>query len=86
MLFATLLGDDEGMVTNHFLSYLDITPRHEAEENLRRMTEQLEARVAARTQDLEAANQVPSQLVDEREMLVRRSITGRRTVSPSPRR
>ena len=70
MLFATPLGDDEGSVTNHFLSYLDITRRHDAEENLRCMTEELEARVAARTQELEVANQVLSQLVDEREMLV----------------
>ena len=70
MLFATPLGDDEGSVTNHFLSYLDITRRHDAEENLRCMTEELEARFAARTQELEVANQVLSQLVDEREMLV----------------
>ena len=70
MLFATPLADGDGEVTNHFLSFLDITRRHAAEENLRLMTEQLEARVLARTQELEAANKVLSQLVDEREMLV----------------
>ena len=70
MLFATALGDGQGTVTNHFLSYLDITRRYDAEEELRLMTEQLEARIKARTQDLEAANEALSKLVDEREMLV----------------
>ena len=70
MLFATPVRDGDGEVTNHFLSFLDITRRHAAEENLRTLTGQLEARVFARTQELEAANKVLSQLVDEREMLV----------------
>lgn len=70
MLFATPLGDGQGKVTNHFLSYLDITRRHDAEESLRQLTEQLEARVAARTQELEAANHALARLVAEREMLV----------------
>ena len=70
MLFATPLSDGQGRVTNHFLSYLDITRQHEAEADLRVMTEQLEARVAARTLELEAANAALSRLVDEREMLV----------------
>jgi PAS domain S-box-containing protein len=57
MLFATPLSDGQGRVTNHFLSYLDITRRHEAEVALRQMTSELEARVVARTQDLEASNE-----------------------------
>src|SRR3954469_518520 len=31
MLFASPIGDGQGTVTNHFLSYLDITRRYEAE-------------------------------------------------------
>lgn len=70
MLFATPLDDGQGTVTNHFLSYLDITRRFEAEKDFHELTEQLEERVAARTQELEAANRKLAQLVDEREMLV----------------
>ena len=55
MLFASPLNDGQGTVSNHFLSYLDITRRYDAEENLRALTLELEARVAART-ELEAAN------------------------------
>ncbi len=57
MLFATPLSDGQGRVTNHFLSYLDITRRHEAEVALRQLTSELETRVVARTQDLEASNE-----------------------------
>jgi two-component sensor histidine kinase len=57
-------------VTNHFLSYLDITRRYVAEESLRDLTAQLEARFAARTSELEAANAALSVLVAEREVLV----------------
>ena len=56
MLYATPLDDGQGVVTNHFLSYLDITRRYVAEESLRELTAELEARVAARTSELEAAN------------------------------
>jgi PAS domain S-box-containing protein len=77
MLFASPLNDGQGRVTNHFLSYLDITRRYDAERDLRAMTAELEARVAARTQELEAANaglhavnQRLSKLVAEREMLL----------------
>ena len=56
MLFASPLDDGQGTVTNHFLSYLDITRRFDAEENLRALASELEARVAARTEELEAAN------------------------------
>jgi PAS domain S-box-containing protein len=52
MLFACPLDDGQGTVTNHFLSYLDITRRFEAEESLRALTQELEARVAARTKEL----------------------------------
>ena len=70
MLFACPLDDGQGTVTNHFLSYLDITRRHDAEENLRALTSELEERVSARTRELEAANERLSNLVAEREMLL----------------
>ena len=70
MLFATPLDDGQGNVTNHFLSYLDITRRYDAEENLRVLSAELEARVAARTRELETANEQLTNLVAERDMLV----------------
>ncbi|GAC1335257.1 MAG: hypothetical protein NVSMB26_19410 [Beijerinckiaceae bacterium] len=70
MLFASPLNDGQGRVTNHFLSYLDITRRHDAEENLRALTSELEGRVASRTQELEALNDKLKLLVAEREMLL----------------
>jgi PAS domain S-box-containing protein len=70
MLFASPVDDGQGTVTNHFLSYLDITRRYVAEEDLRTLASELEARVAARTRDLEAANTRLSALVSEREMLL----------------
>jgi two-component sensor histidine kinase len=70
MLFASPVDDGQGTVTNHFLSYLDITRRYDAEEDLRTLASELEARVAARTQELEAVNARLSALVSEREMLL----------------
>jgi PAS domain S-box-containing protein len=70
MLFASPLGDGQGQVTNHFLSYLDITRRFDAEENLRVLTASLESRVAERTRDLEEANERLTRLVAERDMLM----------------
>jgi PAS domain S-box-containing protein len=70
MLFASPVDDGQGTITNHFLSYLDITRRYDAEEDLRALTSELEARVAARTGELEAANTKLSALVAEREMLL----------------
>ena len=70
MLFASPVDDGQGTVTNHFLSYLDITRRYDAEENLRALASELEVRVAARTGELEAANTRLSALVAEREMLL----------------
>ena len=70
MLFASPIDDGQGTVTNHFLSYLDITRRYDAEESLRTLTSELEERVAARTGELEAANKRLSALVAEREMLL----------------
>ncbi len=70
MLFASPVDDGQGTVISHFLSYLDITRRFNAEESLRVLTAELEARVAARTRELEAANKRLSALVTEREMLV----------------
>lgn len=77
MLFASPVSDGQGAITNHFLSYLDITRRHDAEEKLRALSSELERRIAARTQELEAANKELeaanrrlSKLVAEREMLL----------------
>jgi PAS domain S-box-containing protein len=70
MLFASPIDDGQGTVTNHFLSYLDITRRYDAEEDLRTLASELEARVAARTRELEAVNARLSALVTEREMLL----------------
>ena len=67
----------KGGVTHHFLSYLDITRRYDAEGELRTLTSELERRVAERTRDLEAsnakleaANQKLSKLLTERNMLL----------------
>jgi PAS domain S-box-containing protein len=70
MLFASPLNDGQGTVTNHFLSYLDITRRYDAEESLRTLTAQLAARVAARTRELEILTERLRQLVADREMLL----------------
>lgn len=70
MLFATALDDGQGRVCNHFLSYLDISRRHDAEDQLRRLTGELEQRVAARTEELEAANAALAEAGKEREMLL----------------
>jgi PAS domain S-box-containing protein len=70
MLFASPLDDGQGTVTNHFLSYLDVTRRYDAEEQLRALTSELEERVAARTRELEAVNQKLRNLDMEREMLL----------------
>jgi len=70
MLFASPLNDGQGRVTNHFLSYLDITRRHEAEADLRLLTSELEARVATRTRELEIANEKLTALVAQRDMLM----------------
>jgi two-component sensor histidine kinase len=77
MLFASPLDNGQGKVTNHFLSYLDITRRHDAEDKLRALTSELERRVAQRMQDLEesnerltAANDRLSKLLTERQMLL----------------
>jgi PAS domain S-box-containing protein len=72
-LFASSLEDSQGCGKNHFLSYLDITRRYDAEEDLRdlrALTLNLEQRVAARTQALEDANDRLTNLVAEREMLL----------------
>src|SRR3954469_18364632 len=70
MLFASPLDNGQGRVTHHFLSYLDITRRYDAESELRTLTAELERRVAERTHDLEAANQKLSKLLAERNMLL----------------
>ncbi|MEE1614016.1 histidine kinase dimerization/phosphoacceptor domain -containing protein [Microvirga sp. CF3016] len=70
MLFASPLGNGQGGITNHFLSYLDITRRYDAEANLHALTLELEERVAARTRELEATNRKLTKLVSERELLL----------------
>jgi len=70
MLFASPLDDGQGTVTNHFLSYLDVTRRFEAEKDLQALAAELEQRVAARTRELEAVNNKLTKLAAEREMLL----------------
>ena len=70
MLFASALNDGQGTVTNHFLSYLDITARREAEDRVAAAAAELEERVAARTSELEAANAALTRASAEREMLM----------------
>lgn len=70
MLFASPIDDGQGRVTSHFLSYLDITRRWEAEEGLRALTVELEARVSARTAELESANTRLRNLLAERDLLI----------------
>ena len=70
LLFASPLRDGQGRVINQFCSYLNITRRHDAEEDLRRLTAELEHRVIVRTQELAAANTRLSRLVAEKEMLL----------------
>ncbi|MFH5927507.1 histidine kinase dimerization/phosphoacceptor domain -containing protein [Roseomonas xinghualingensis] len=70
MLFATPLDDGQGRITNHFLSYLDITRRYAAEESLRTLTAELEQRIGERTRDLEATNAALQKADAEREMLL----------------
>jgi PAS domain S-box-containing protein len=69
-LFASPLDDGQGTVRHHFLSYLDITRRFEAEEDLRALTAQLEAKVSERTRELESANATLTTLVAEKETLL----------------
>ncbi len=70
MMFASPLDDGQGRVLHHFLSYLNITRRFEAEEDLRALTHQLEAKVAARTQELVEANSILTSLIADKEMLL----------------
>jgi PAS domain S-box-containing protein len=70
MLFASALDDGQGTVLHHFMSFLDITRRYEAEEDLRALTEQLETKVAERTRELERANDALTRLVAEKEILL----------------
>src|SRR3954469_11579996 len=72
-LFASSLDENQGCGKNHFLSYLDITRRYDAEEDLRdlrALTLDVERRVVARTQALVAANDRLTNLVAEGEMLL----------------
>lgn len=70
MLFASPLDDGQGTVTGHFLSYLDVSRRHEAETDLRKLAAELESRVVDRTRELESANERLQALLRERDMLM----------------
>jgi PAS domain S-box-containing protein len=51
-VFCSPVTDEDGQVVQHFLSYLDITRRAEAEQKVRDHAAELEQRVAERTQTL----------------------------------
>ena len=70
MLFATPLNDGQGRVTSHFLSYLDITRRYDAEARVRTLAAELEGRVQARTAELELANAALIEAAAQREVLM----------------
>ena len=70
MLFASALDDGQGTVRHHFLSFLDISRRFDAEQRLRRLTDALEATVAERTRELQKANAVLEGLLVEKETLL----------------
>jgi PAS domain S-box-containing protein len=70
MLFASALDDGQGTVRHHFLSFLDVSRRFDAEQGLRRLAATLEATVAERTRELEAANAVLAGLLEEKETLL----------------
>lgn len=63
--------DENGQIVHHFLSFLDVTQRRAAEDDLRQLTQELERRVTERTQELTAANAHLSRLLTENEVLLR---------------
>ena len=69
-LFASPLDDGQGTVLHHFMSYLDITRRFEAEAEVRSLAQELEAKVEARTRDLQLANADLGRLVREKQILM----------------
>src|SRR5205807_5261752 len=60
------LRDETGAIAGIRSFLIDVTERHQAQEALRRTQENLEIRIAERTQDLEAANQLLHHEIDER--------------------
>jgi len=53
---AAPIRDEHGTVTAGIVVFLDVTDRHRAEHEIRRLNTHLEERVQERTQELEAAN------------------------------
>jgi two-component sensor histidine kinase len=69
-VFVSPLRDKAGKVTHHFLSFLDVTARVIAEEDLRSLSATLERRVEERTAELETANSRLTELLAERKLLL----------------
>jgi PAS domain S-box-containing protein len=69
-VFVGRWRDEDGTVIHHFLSFLDITPRIEAEADLRALSATLESRVEERTVELEAANARLTELLAQRKVLL----------------
>lgn len=67
--FVSPVMNDHGMLVQHFASFLDITRRKMLEEELRQSTLNLERRVAARTEKLEASNAKLQAEVERRQAL-----------------
>ncbi|MCW2239152.1 histidine kinase dimerization/phosphoacceptor domain -containing protein [Azospirillum canadense] len=70
-LFVSPWADEDGRIVHHFLSFLDVTRRRDAEDDLRQFARNLEQRVAERTQELTVANARLSRLLTENEVLLR---------------
>jgi PAS domain S-box-containing protein len=70
MLFSSVIKDDAGKVTNHFLSYLDITRRVQAEQEVALLIEELEVKVKDRTAELEKVVEELKKVDAERSTLV----------------
>lgn len=66
---VSTITDDQDRVVQHFSSFIDITHRKQSDDRLRRMTEDLDRRVRARTKRLEQANERLKEEVERRAAL-----------------
>ena len=74
-LYLSPVRDDDGTVRFFFASQLDVTDRIEAQEAIARQKAQVEAEVAARTADLQAALEAKTLLLHEVDHCVKNNLT-----------